>query len=203
MQLPDDAQVRSAVAAGVDVTDWPAQPKRIANPADSSACNVTRADKTAPHCVHGDPNGSHVAVIYGDSHAAMWIPALDVIGKEQHWQIVQLTKPGCQAPDFRRYSPTMKREYTECAAFRTWALDQIDQLQPDLVIISSSSRDVQQWTDEGPSSDGMDQVWGDGLARVLDRVKQDTDKVVVVGDIAYPDQPGIDCLSAHPHDVQT
>ncbi|HQY31735.1 MAG TPA: acyltransferase family protein, partial [Thermomicrobiales bacterium] len=199
--LPSEQLVLSAVEAGVSQKNWPAQPKRIANPAYAGDCNVTRAKTSAVLCVHGDPSATDVAVILGDSHGAMWVPALDLIGKEQGWQIVQMTKPGCQAPDFPRYSPTMKREYTECAQFRNWALAQIARLHPDLVLIASSSRDVQQWTDSGPSDANMEDVWGDGLAKVLQRVAPVADRVIVIGDMPYPDEPGIDCLTSHPDDA--
>ncbi len=122
MYLPTESQVLRAVAEGAEVQEWPDQPGRIANPAYSKDCDVSRAATTSSMCVHGDPEASRVMVIFGDSHAAMWVPALDVIGREQHWQVVQLTKPGCQVPDFPRYSPTMQREYTECAEYREWAL---------------------------------------------------------------------------------
>ena len=202
MQLPDNAAVIDSVASAVDVTTWPEQPRRIQNPAYAGDCNVSRAATETALCVMGDPNADSVAVMLGDSHGAMWIPALDVIGKERGWAVVQLTKPGCQVPDFRRYSPTMKREYTECDEFRAWALDQIDAIQPDLVLIASSSRDVKQSVDGKPSGDDMPQVWADGMASVISRVEQASDRVVLIGEMPYPEGSGIDCLTAHTNDVQ-
>ncbi|MDQ2683907.1 MAG: acyltransferase [Chloroflexota bacterium] len=202
LYLPDQAQVLRAVREATEESDWPAQPKRIANPAYSKECNVTRADTSANVCVHGDPNGSRTMVMFGDSHGAMWIPALDVIGREQGWRVVQLTKPGCQAPDFPRYSPTMKREYTECAEFRTWALDQIDDIRPDLVVIASSSRDVEAWVDGAPSRDNIEQTWANGLRTVLTRIQGAAGRVVLLGEMPYPAEPGIDCLTAHTNDIE-
>ena len=154
--------VANAVAQGANVNDWPDQPKRIANPAYSKECDVTRKDTTSSVCVHGDPNGSRTLVIYGDSHAAMWIPALDVIGKEAGWQVIQLTKPACQAPDFPRYSGTLKREYTECAEYREFALAQIASIKPDLVLISSAYKDTELWQDGKPTTDGVEEAWAKG-----------------------------------------
>jgi peptidoglycan/LPS O-acetylase OafA/YrhL len=200
--LPSEAQVESAVAEWTQETEWPPQPKRIANLAMAKGCRISRAATVGPLCRFGDPNASRVAVVYGDSHAEMWMPALDVIARSEGWQIVQVTKPGCQVPDFRRYSPTMKREYTECDTFRDWAIGQITSLKPDLIIISSSSKDVEEWTDDGPSGENMDQIWGDGLAKVIQEIQPSTSRVVVIGDMAYPVEPGIDCLTAHPDDIE-
>jgi hypothetical protein len=203
MLLPNEAQVLAAVEDATSLSEWPEQPPRIANPAYDKECDVSRAATSTSLCVHGDPDGLRVMVVYGDSHAAMWIPALDVIGREQGWQVIQMNKPGCQAPDFPRYSPTMQREYTECGEFRTWALGEIARIQPDLVVISSSSKDVAAWVDGGPRGEGMDQIWADGLRSVVAEIQPNASRIVVVGDMAYPAEPGIDCLTAHPEDVQS
>ena len=36
-------------------------------------------------------------VIYGDSHAAMWLDALDPIAKTDHWRLIDLGKGACPA----------------------------------------------------------------------------------------------------------
>jgi peptidoglycan/LPS O-acetylase OafA/YrhL len=199
--FPTSSQVSQAVAAGSTVTDWPDQPARIANPAYSDACDVTRKDTTSSVCVHGDPGATRKLVVFGDSRATMWIPALDLIGKQQRWQVIQLTKPGCQAPDFPRYSTSLKRQYTECAEYRRFALAEIAKIRPNMVLISSAFRDVERWSDGKPTTDGVEDAWQSGLASVISQISPHTDRIVVIGDMAYPDEPGIDCLTAHPGDV--
>jgi peptidoglycan/LPS O-acetylase OafA/YrhL len=189
--------VANAVAQGANVKDWPDQPKRIANPAYSKECDVTRKDTTSSVCVHGDPNGSRSLVVYGDSHAAMWVPALDVIGKEAGWKVIQLTKPACQAPDFPRYSGTLKREYTECASYREFALGQIAIIKPDLVLISSAFKDTELWRDGKPTTDGVEDAWANGLKSIIRQITPNSGRIIVIGDMAYPAEPGIDCLTEH------
>lgn len=198
---PSSDEVLQAVSDAPNITDWPAQPPRIKNPAYIKDCDVTRKDTTSSACVFGDPNATRTAVVFGDSHAAMWIPALDVIGKQAGWRVVQLTKPGCQAPDFPRYSEVLKREYTECAEEREWALDQIAMIRPDVVLIASSSKDVQVMVDGKPTSDGAEEAWAAGLGSVIDRIRPVAGRIVVLAETPYPAEPGIDCLTAHPGDV--
>jgi peptidoglycan/LPS O-acetylase OafA/YrhL len=200
-EFPTTDQVIRAVAEGVNVKSWPEQPARIKNPAYSKECDVTRKDSTSSVCVHGDPNATRTVVIYGDSHAAMWIPPLDAIGKEAHWRVVQLTKPACPVPDFPIYSGALRREYTECERYRAFALAQLEQIRPDVVILSSAFKDVSLAIDGKSTSEGVDEAWETGLASMIDRIKPLTGRIVVVGDMAYPDEPGIDCLTAHPGDV--
>ncbi|MFL5758945.1 MAG: acyltransferase family protein [Thermomicrobiales bacterium] len=196
-----NAEVRKAVADGARVKSWPDQPKRIANPAYSKDCNVTRKDTKSNVCIHGDANANRTVVIYGDSHAAMWIPAFDIIGQQQHWQIAQLTKPGCPVPNYPVWSLSLKREYTECAEFRQFALAKIAELHPDLVIMTSAYKLVPVAVDGHPTNDGSEEVWDQGLAEMIDRIMPNTRGIIVLGDMAYPSKPGIDCLSSQPDNV--
>ncbi|CAN5444219.1 SGNH hydrolase domain-containing protein [soil metagenome] len=200
-EFPSEEEVLNAVAAGVGVTTWPDQPPRIANLAYSKACNVTRADTSSTACEFGDLNGTTTAVIYGDSHAAMWVPALDVIGKQQQIKFIQLTKPGCPALDFNIYSQTLRREYTECAEFRAFALGKIAEVQPDMVLITNAYRDVQRSENGKGTTDGVSDAWMNGLTSIIQQIQANADRVVVIGDMAYPNLSGIDCLTAHPDDV--
>ena len=56
-------------------------------------------------------------------------------------------------------------------------------------------------TDSATSDANMEDVWGDGLAKVLQRVTPVADRVIVIGDMPYPDEPGIDCLTSHTDDA--
>jgi hypothetical protein len=201
VELPNLTAVERAVNEGVSAKAYPPQPKRAPNPAYSKACNVTRADTTSSVCVHGDQSGSKKAVVLGDSHAAMWIPALDLAGKQTDWQVIQLTKPACPAPDFPIYSGTLKREYNECDAYREFALERIEMIKPDLVIISSAFKDIQRSVDGKATKDGVDTAWAEGLTAVIQRLQPVSGRIVVLGDMAYPEEPGIDCMTAHADDV--
>ena len=39
-------------------------------------------------------------VLYGDSHANMWLPAFEPIARAHHWKLVLFTKPGCPPEDY-------------------------------------------------------------------------------------------------------
>ncbi len=200
-ELPTPNVVIQEVEAATLLSDWPEQPPRLANPAYSDECNVTRADTTSAACVHGDPNATRTIVVYGDSHGAMWIPAFDEIGRRGGWQVVQLTKPGCQVPDYPSYSNTLGREYTECAEFREFAVDKIAEIQPDVVVVTSARKGALLAKDGKSTTDGLEEAWASGLGSVLDRIAPNTDRMIVLGDMAYPAQGGIDCLTAHESDV--
>lgn len=206
VQLPDypsDPEVQMLVQQSADAEDWPEQPPRIKNEAYSDECDVTRMDTTSPMCEFGNPNAERTLVLYGDSHAAMWIPSFNEIGAAADWKVIQLTKPGCIVPDFPNYSNILGREYTECADYRAFALEKIEELQPDLVIVDSARKGVILSENGEPNSDDatIHTAWEDGLDRTLSKIRPNTDRLVVLGDIAYAPEPGLDCLTANPNDA--
>jgi len=103
----------------------------------------------------------------------------------------------CQAPDFPRYSGTLKREYTECASYREFALGQIAIIKPDLVLISSAFKDTELWRDGKPTTDGVEDAWANGLKSIIRQITPNSGRIIVIGDMAYPAEPGIDCLTEH------
>jgi hypothetical protein len=76
-------------------------------------------------------------VLFGDSHAAEWFPALEQIADAQHWKLVTIVKPHCTALMIKEeVSPQMERV---CVEWRRRSIDDIQQLHPDLVLVSSAS----------------------------------------------------------------
>ncbi len=201
IEAPSTAGVLRAVSAGADVTDWPEQPARIVNDAYSDTCDVTRRDTTSTLCEFGNLDSDRTVVMFGDSHAAMWIPALDRIGKKYDWKVIQLTKPGCVAPDLQIWSNSLGREYAECDQWREWATGQIAEIEPDVLLVTSAGKGIYLADGGSPTQDGLDEAWGVGLGATLDAVTPHAGQVVVIGDMAYPAQPGIDCLTEHEGDV--
>jgi hypothetical protein len=132
----------------------------------------------------------------------MWLPPLDALGKFTHWKVVQITKARCQVPDFPSWLPQEQRPYTECSAFRSYALARIRQLHPDIVLLSSLWRDDSMAVDGHPTTQGMEAAWDSGLASMLARIAPATGRIIVVGDFAYNPQGGTDCLAVHTNDVR-
>ena len=52
-------------------------------------------------CAFGGRSGSSTIVLYGDSRAAQWLPALLPNAAAHGWRIVELTKSACPAADVR------------------------------------------------------------------------------------------------------
>jgi len=89
-------------------------------------------------CYFGETHSPRsTVVLFGDSHAAEWFPALKQIADAQHWKLVTIVKPHCTALMIREeVFPQMERV---CVEWRRLAIDDIQQLHPDLVLVSSAS----------------------------------------------------------------
>ena len=105
----------------------------------SDGCHVD-ASATAPGaCVYGDPSSSTRVVLFGDSHAAQWFPALERLAVEHGWRLESMTKSACATADATVWNRIVKRAYTECDEWRQAALDRIAAEHPALVVVSNSA----------------------------------------------------------------
>jgi hypothetical protein len=66
---------------------------------ERDGCFVGPLGVASEGCVYGE-TGSHTnVVLFGDSHAAAWFPAMELISTERHWRLVVLAKAGCPAEE--------------------------------------------------------------------------------------------------------
>ena len=150
-------------------------------------------DATAP-CEFGDRRSRTVVALMGDSHAEHWLPALDRIGRERHWKILAMVKPGCPVADVTFVNAHLKREYSECGRWRQSTLRRILAVRPDAVILSSYNGYVVRDGERSPWKVTAEQ-WGAGLHRTYSRLSVAGIPTIAMRDV--PD-PGFDvpaCLS--------
>jgi hypothetical protein len=104
----------------------------------NQGCGPAVQDPKPRLCYFGathDPRST--VVLFGDSHAAEWYPALQQIADAQHWKLVTIVKPHCTVLMINEeVSPEMERV---CVEWRRLAIEDIQQLHPDLVLVSSAS----------------------------------------------------------------
>jgi peptidoglycan/LPS O-acetylase OafA/YrhL len=154
-------------------------------------------------CVFGDPAGSRTLVLFGDSHVAMWFSAFDLMGKRLHWKIVLLEKSACSAPATsitraETSNGTVAVPYPECVRWRQAAIIRINQLRPDLVVISDDTNNIA--PDGRPLAPAE---WSAGLEATLAQISVPNSAKLILGDIPHMSQSSPqNCLAQHAHDVQ-
>ena len=161
----------------------------------SDGCHASIETTTPAGCVFGDPHGERTLVLFGDSHAAQWFPAMEVIANKRHDQLLTLTKSACPAIDVPVWSPNLRREYHECDTWRKQAIARINKVSRPVVVLSSD------WVYRLMPSGHEDQntAWKLGLRRTIDALRDDAE-VVVLADTPHADVNVPICLSGHLND---
>jgi peptidoglycan/LPS O-acetylase OafA/YrhL len=147
-------------------------------------------------CVYGDPNSPTVAVLYGDSHAGHWFPAVNLIAQRHHWRLHVIIKSACSPAMVVIQLKQIKRAYTECDPWRAASMARIRQLHPAVVVMSSR-------IDLAPAVPGdPDRVWADGWVEAVKAVTAAGTRVVLIEDTPDPRQNVLECVSTHVSDVR-
>jgi peptidoglycan/LPS O-acetylase OafA/YrhL len=163
-------------------------------------CHLDQPSITIPDCVYGDPGSPTTVVLFGDSHAAEWFPALARLATDHQWRLVSLTKSGCTPAQLTVWNTNFKRAYTECDQWREAAIARIGTEHPDLVIVGSS-HPYTSAASNGPAPADAGASLQLGLSQTLQRLRPLADAVALMGDTPKFDADPPDCLSQHLDDV--
>lgn len=178
--------------------------RRIANASNDlpkvyrDGCHLSVLAIESPKCAFGDTGSKTTVVLFGDSHAAQWFPALEQIAIDKHWRLLSFTKSSCPVPLIDVYEATLNRSYTECSQWRTDTIQRIIALRPLLVVLSSFS---EAYIENGVTS----AAWVDGFRRTAAMFANAGIRNIVISDPAPPDFDPLICLarSAWNHGIST
>lgn len=170
-------------------------------PSYPSGCHNVAADERLRPCVYGDRDGRVRITLYGDSHAAQWLPALARAGKGRGWRITNLTKSACPSAHVRFDHSRYLGAYAHCARWRARAERWIATHRQDLVIVTNwEGYRLQDARGRRLSGVAADASWRRGMTRLLAALPGRT-SVLVLGDIPTPGRDVPACLRAHRSDV--
>lgn len=99
-------------------------------------CGRPYSDVVPADCtVAGEPGMPTIAVV-GGSHSAQWLPALQDIGNDFGWRIVNYTKDNCafHLADEKLF----EREWQHCGEWNRSVFERIETLDPDAVFLTST-----------------------------------------------------------------
>jgi len=152
-------------------------------------CAATYGDTVSRDCVYGDKEAERVAVVIGDSHAGMWLPALDLVAKRERIRLVAIIKHSCPTWDVATTSD--KLPDAECDAFREWTMRRLATMRPDIIVVGTRAG-----LESHPGdSRNLGEQWEAGVASVVDRLTGISADVRVLADIPSRPDP-VDCLAS-------
>lgn len=166
-------------------------------PASPGLCHTPPGSDEPLPCAYGDLGSNKDIVVFGDSHARQWLPALHRAGIASSWRITQLTKSACPSISSRVQVRYPRDHGRSCRRWRTRALAWITTRRPEVIIISNRSRYRLVAANGKRVPDSRRPVaWRTALAKTLDALPSDA-AVIVLSDTPLMDGEPIKCLKAH------
>jgi len=149
-------------------------------------------------CVFGDKSSATSLVLFGDSHAFMWLPALIPLAVKRHLRLILIWSASCPAASVTVWNPTTNVPNLACNRFRASSIAAVRALKPALVLLASRTTEV---TGAG-GSPIADATWKVGLERTIHSIASKSTRVAVIGDVTQFSVLLPDCLAAESKHVQ-
>lgn len=206
------AQVQAAVAASVELravpsnlqpplTDQTAQFKAIS----TNGCLRLPLQGDQPECVSGDPASTTTVALIGDSRAAMFNPAFQLIAEQRNWRLEMMSKAACPVVDLplTKHFDGLAEKFQRCENWRDHIMARLRAERPALVVISMArgyGRDgTGIWKQAG--FEYFDSAWIQALNRTIGQLRDMGSQVLLLGPTPDPIASVPECLSGHLDDA--
>ena len=153
-------------------------------------CHVNYGETKSGYCTYGNKNSSTTIVLYGDSHAAQWFPALEKLANERGFKLVSLTKSACPAVDSKRPDQGAFK-MVHCTKWRQNSIARIAKIKPMAVITSSF-----QYFTPANTKVSRSQWWSDGQRKLLKDLQGSTAHLIYISDTPRPLRDIPNCLAS-------
>jgi len=158
-----------------------------------NGCHLGFDDVDLPDkCVYGDKDSDTTVVLFGDSHAAQWFPALELIAEQEGWKLISRTKSSCTPVAVHVGNTQSEGEYTQCWDWKQNVFAEIDEIQPDLVLFGSTNNSAPIDVDDPAAA------WAEGWTESIGRAGESAANTAVLTDTPWATgEAAPDCLSLH------
>lgn len=153
-------------------------------------CHVNYGETKSGDCTYGVVDSNKTLVLYGDSHAAQWFPALEKIALERGYKLVSLTKSACASVDIPREDQGAFKD-VHCQKWRENSIARIKQIKPVAVIMSSF-----QYFTPPSGYPSRSEWWDDGQHRLLKDLQGSSARLIYISDTPRPLRDIPNCLAS-------
>ncbi|CAM3426248.1 acyltransferase family protein [Nocardioides dubius] len=198
-----EALLMASVGAARDGGELPASlrpelPDLLDSYADVGSCDYFE-DSVRELCPRGDVDSERSIVVVGDSHARHWINAFDAIGEAYGYRTYYLVRVQCTASLVTPDRADSDEPDTGCVDFRDWAAEQIAEIQPELLVMSTSAPNGGIRDAGGThltAAAATRPLIMQGYVDALDRLKGDAERTVLLLDIPRVTTDPATCLGS-------
>ncbi|HET9163199.1 MAG TPA: acyltransferase family protein [Solirubrobacterales bacterium] len=117
-------------------------------------CLVGIDGTNSNRCLYGDPQGRRTLILFGDSHALQYSPALEALATKHDWRLIVLTKAECTPGEVQIRSMVAEREYSQCDAWREKELRRIEMGAGSTVVVISGDTVYTPYGEDGEELSG-------------------------------------------------
>lgn len=153
-------------------------------------CLLEQSEIEPVACTYGERDARRDVLLFGNSHALHYSPALIRLARKRDWRLTTLLRAGCPVSDVRFAH--------RCDQWRERALEQIEHdHDPDLVVVATTTKFITGVVHEGERLELEDSrgLLEEGLVRTLERLRGTGARVVLLGDIPRSSDDVPDCVS--------
>ncbi|MDR6875127.1 acyltransferase family protein [Microbacterium barkeri] len=161
----------------------------------ADGCQQDQFSAEVLRCTYGDTEADRTIAIVGDSKANQWLPAIDLIGKDEGYRVDVITKSACSLSD----APARKSggAYPSCDEWNDNVDRELAELRPDVVLTSMASARAHV---NGTEAEAR-RVMAEGLAAKLAHIEELGSDVIVIADTPHPPFAVYQCVAEHSDDV--
>lgn len=153
-------------------------------------CHVNNGETTSPECRYGTIGSQRKIVLFGDSHAAQWMPTLEKLGREKGFELISLTKSACPGPAVKKVD-TGEYKNADCFAWRNYAFKRIKEINPDAVLVAGM-----QHFDIPAGYADRTSWWQEGLRKTYASLRGSSSHIISIADTPHPNRDIPSCIAA-------
>jgi hypothetical protein len=153
-------------------------------------------------CVYGKTTSKTTIVLFGDSHALSWFPAVLKLANDKGWRLVSLTMSACSPADIPEWIPAASSVSQPCSDWRAWAISRIAKERPLIALVSGTRGFATVGADGSVlTGDARVHAWEAGMERTLARVGRYAGRVIYLSDTPASSVVPPACLAQNPMSV--
>ena len=164
-----------------------------------SGCVPTSEQTTSTVCRLGSASSAKSIVVFGDSHAMMWMPTLLAMAQRDDWAVIPLVKSACTPGEWlgKGYAGTPQDDISRCHAWYQWAVGQAKALHPDVTLMTGCCGGLPASGDSTTADERR------GFSALGTAMKRFSTSVVLVADNDGVSKQPADCLLARGATMRT
>jgi hypothetical protein len=147
-------------------------------------CMVGIEGTNSNKCLYGDPDGDRTLILFGDSHAMQYFPAVEELAELHRWRLIVLTKAECPPEEIEVRSMVEDREYSQCDEWREEAFRRIEGGGGSVTVVMSGDTEYIPYGPAGEelTDDDAAEAMEAGYKRTLERIRAAGPHTVVIRD---------------------